>query len=124
MENETTTTTTEPTEPTMTDTGDVTLSEEQFTELIENMDEQNELLVQQNEILQQQLDIQSSPVEFPENADYSESFQAIVSQLDSWNDYVVGGGSALVTYSTFYIPLLVILGALYWFFHQFMTRYI
>lgn len=123
MENETTTTTTEPTEPT-TDTGEVSLSEEQFTELIENMDEQNELLTQQNELLQQQLEIQSSPVEFPENADYSDSFQAIVSQLDSWNDYIVGAGSAVVTYSTFYLPLLVILVALYWFFKQFWTRYI
>lgn len=116
MNPEESTTTTEPVAPT-----EVQMTQEQFDELILNMDEQNDLLLQQNEILQQQLDLESVPLE---SVDYSDSFQAIVSHLDTWDAYVVGGGSALVTYSVFYLPLLVILVALYWFLKQFWTRYI
>lgn len=128
MENETlppetpTEPSTEPVEP--VPDGQTVADDERFQEMIDALTEQNELMIDQNELLQQQLDIQSNPVEFPENADYSDFLAEMLSLMNDWNDYIIGASSSLLTYSTFYIPLLVILVSLYWFFKQFWERYI
>lgn len=112
---------TEPVEP--VPDGETVADDERFQEMIDALTEQNELMVEQNDLLQQQLDIQSNPVELPPDADYTDYLSQMLSLMSDWNDYIVGAGSALVTYSVFYIPLLVILVALYWFFKQFWTQY-
>lgn len=58
---------------------------------------------------------------------YTEELDLIVTHLetlDSKLEIVEGAAGTVLTYGVFYIPLIVLILSLWWFFRQFLERYI